>query len=310
MCRPVLLTDDTQRRLPHRAGSQAASAAEMGVRNMKRWMSVLVVLLAGLVVASGLTSATASPQLPKAKVTKVLAFGPPPSAIPNLEAVYVPIKPCRAADTRLSSAGILRHGSTRPLYVRGSAGFAGQGGTSSGCGIPAAATGVTVNATVTGESASGYMTNYPAGTTVPLSNFVSYHKSDTLSANPTFTLATGGVEPSVQIRTSTAANAHLIIDVTGYYMPQIQALVNPTGSIYAGSPRVLSVAKVATGYFQVAIDTNVNYCTPMVHPYYANEYATATTVSGTSVYVHVWYLDPSSHAETPVDDYFYLSVSC
>lgn len=276
---------------------------------MKRVLSTLMVLVVSLLLMGGLTSASAEPKLPKQKVNTAAA-GPPVGAIPKLESVYVPISPCRVADTRSSSAGILRHSGNRPFYIRGTGGFTGQGGTSGGCGVPTAATGVTVNTTITGETGGGFMTNYPAGTTLPLSNFVSYVKGVTGTSNPTFALAANGVEPSVSIHLSGHADAHLIIDVTGYYMPQIEALVNPAGSIYSGSPRVLNVVKQSSGYYRVEIDSNVNYCTPLVHTYYQNEYASAETISSQYVYVHLWYLNGSTHLETPVDDYFYLSVMC
>ena len=278
---------------------------------MKRWAGAILGLSVGALVMIGLTSASAEPKLPDpGAAPKIAHAGPPTNAIPTLESTYVPIRPCRAADTRASSAGVVKHSTTRPFYIRGATGFTGQGGTAAGCGIPTSATGVTVNTTVTAVTGSGFMTNYPAGTTQPLSNFVFYNKNVTGTSNPTFALAPNGLEPSVLVHASGGANADLIIDITGYYMPQIEALINPTGSIYSGSPRVLSVTKVSTGYFQVQIDSNVNYCTPMVHPYYPNEYATATTVSGQSVYVRVWYLNPTTHVETAVDDYFYLSVHC
>ncbi len=278
---------------------------------MKRWASAVVGLSVGALVMIGLTSAAAEPKLPDpAAAAKIAHAGPPASSIPTLESTYVPIRPCRAADTRSSSAGVVKHSTTRPFYIRGATGFTGQGGTAAGCGIPTAATGVTVNTTVTHVTGSGFMTNYPAGSTQPLSNFVFYNKNVTGTSNPTFTLAPNGAEPSVLVHASGGANADLIIDITGYYIPQIQALVNPAGAIYSGSPRVLNAVKQSTGYFRVEIDTNVTYCAPMVHTYYENEYATASTVSSQYVYVHVWYLNGTTHVETPVDDYFYLSVHC
>lgn len=277
---------------------------------VKRWLSIVVALLIGMFLVGDLATADAAPTAPPKLAPRTSNSGPPASAIPTLESTYVPIRPCRIADTRASSAGQLRRNSTRPFYVRGSSGFAGQGGTSAGCGVPASATGVTVNTTVTNVTGTGFMTNYPTGSSRPLSNFIFLNKSVTQTSNPTFALAPGGAEPAVQIYTSAHADADLIIDVTGYYQPAIHALVNPSGAIYSGSPRVLSVSKVSTGYFAVTIDSNVNFCSAHASTYYADEYANATTISGSTVYVHVWYLSSTTHVETPVDDYFYLTVSC
>lgn len=277
---------------------------------MKRWFITVMAVLVGLLMMGGLATATAEPRLPKPNSVRRTNDGPPSTAIPRLESVYVPIRPCRIADTRASSAGTMRHSTTRPFYVRGTTGFAGQGGTSTGCGIPAGATGVTVNTTVTNVTGSGFMTNFPTGTAQPLSNFVFYNRNVTQTSNPTFALAPAGTEPSVQVRTSGGGDADLVIDVTGYYLPQIEALVTPTGSIYAGSPRVLSGTHTATGVVTVHVDSDVTYCTPVAHPYYADEYATAEALTGSDVTVRVWNLDSSTHAETPVDDYFYLTVTC
>jgi hypothetical protein len=288
---------------------------------MKRWSSALTAGLVGMFILTGVTAATADPSIgkddhsipgPSLHAQKLRAdskVGPPSGSIPVLESIYVPITPCRVADTRSSTAGIMRHGKSRPFNIRGTTGFSGQGGTSAGCGIPAAATAVTVNTTTLNTTGDGTMTNYPAGATRPKSVFVTYRKGVPITSNPTFALASGS-DPSIKIYTSKSSNADLIIDVTGYYIPQIQALVNPSGSIYSGSPRVLSVTKLGTGYFRVETDTDVTYCTPMVHTYYSNEYASASTLSSTGVYVHVWYIDAVTHAETPVDDYFYLTVTC
>jgi hypothetical protein len=65
-----------------------------------------------------------------------------PSAVSGVAqsgSVFVPVTPCRIADTRLAVAGALVPGAARPFVVTGNdaALFTAQGGNASGCGIPA-----------------------------------------------------------------------------------------------------------------------------------------------------------------------------
>ena len=74
----------------------------------------------------------------------------PAATITATENLYVPIKPCRIVDTR-EAGGILTSNSFRNFYVRGTSGFAGQGGTTGGCGLPLSAVAATLSMT-TGNS--------------------------------------------------------------------------------------------------------------------------------------------------------------
>src|SRR3954452_7313942 len=60
------------------------------------------------------------------------------------ETSFVSVSPCRIADTR-AAGGALQVGASRAFTVRGTQQFVPQGGKSGGCGIPAAASSVTVS---------------------------------------------------------------------------------------------------------------------------------------------------------------------
>ncbi len=264
-------------------------------------------LLFGLTAASASNNAKA-PDLSKltaARAAKASLVGNPPA---KTESVFVPITPCRIADTRIAG-GALSSGSARGFYVRGTAGFNTQGGKVGGCGVPSSATGVTANVTIPAASGGGYMIGWPYGTTTPHSNFVTYPAHQTVTVNPTFTLATGGADPSLAIRNQ-GHTAHVVIDVTGYYAPQLAGMVSSSGGIYNNSGRMLSATHVGTGIYKVTWDTDVTYCTPTVTAYSgANVYASAYNFSGDSTYIFTWYLN-GSNVPTAFDTYAYVSLQC
>lgn len=222
------------------------------------------------------------------------------------ETVFVATAPCRAADTRVGG-GPIASGSVRNFYIRGTAGFTGQGGHSGGCGVPLSASGVAANVTVTGAAANGYLVGFPFGTSAPLANFVTYRKSVTTTVNPTFALAASGVAPDLAIK-SQGSSVQVVIDVSGYYVPQIEGMVAPDGSIYTGSSRLLSATHNSTGNYTVTLDSDVSYCTPTVTAYSGYVYASAYGFNSNKVQVFVWYL--SSGTATAYDGYFYLKVDC
>jgi hypothetical protein len=268
-------------------------------------------LLVGLTAASASNSGKA-PDLSKlapamaAKAASASLVGNPPAAT---ESVFVPITPCRIADTRIAG-GAIGNGLTKAFYVRGTTGFNTQGGKVGGCGVPSSATGVTANVTIPSvSSGGGYMIGWPYGATRPNTNFVTYPTSQTVTVNPTFALTPGGSDPSLAIYNH-GHSAYVVMDVTGYYAPQLSGMVTSSGGIYNNSGRILSTAHVGTGIYKVTWDSDVTYCTPVVTAYSgANVYASAYNFSGTSTYIYTWYLD-GSHAPTAFDTYVYVAVHC
>ena len=115
---------------------------------------------------------------------------------------FYTLTPCRVLDTR-DQAAPLAAGETRTIPMTGT------------CGIPAGAAAVSLNVTVVGPSAQGEMTAYPANVSRPNTSVISYRPGIVRANNAILKLGNGALafycnQPS--------GNAHLIIDVNGYFM--------------------------------------------------------------------------------------------
>jgi hypothetical protein len=124
---------------------------------------------------------------------------------PLAAADYHPLAPCRVLDTRNTPNGTyagpaLAGGATRLFPLGGK------------CNVPATATSVMVNLTVTAPSAEGYLTVYPAGSSRPDASAANFMPGET-RAN------TAVVAPNLYVYTGlgSGATVHFILDVVGYF---------------------------------------------------------------------------------------------
>lgn len=286
---------------------------------MNRWIRLASALTACATVialsASGASASSVSPPSPPwnpsgssaAPHASAPAISPSLIAAPTVsQTTFVPITPCRIADTR-SGGGPIANGAVRTFNVQGTSGFAPQGGKSGGCGIPTTASGVVTNVTTTGATAhGGFLTGYPAGSPEPLSNFATYLAGITTTVNPTFALA-GGTNHSLSIRAH-GSSVQVIIDVTGYYSPQIQAIIAPDGSIYAKTPAIVSVTHNSAGNYTITTALDVSFCAVSIGirggTYYGDAFG-----NGTNVTVLTWAINGSS-TPVPTDLYYSVDVTC
>ncbi|MCU1391670.1 MAG: hypothetical protein JWM34_98 [Ilumatobacteraceae bacterium] len=120
----------------------------------------------------------------------------------------VSLAPGRLLDTRaggptvdglFSGLGLRSADSTTPLSVLGRAG------------IPADAAAVTLNVTITGADASGFVTVYPCGADRPTASNVNFALGQTVA-----NLVVSKVGPAGQVCLYTDAAAHLIVDASGF----------------------------------------------------------------------------------------------
>ena len=276
--------------------------------------------VAATAVALGLSSASASapapdpgPPLPAAapgQTSDGKVFDPAVFRQAKTETLFTAVTPCRIADTR-KGGGALANLAVRSFAVRGTTAFPAQGGTTGGCGIPASATAIASNVTVVGGAGSGYLSGYPAGAAEPTTNFVSYQRGANVTANPVLPLAATGPATQLSIRNH-GAPVNVIVDVTGYYAPQIQGLIDITAKIpYSGSTRVLSVTQALPGVFKVKVDSDVTNCTPTVTPDSGvGIYASAYAFNGDIVTVFTWKLGAGGAPAVYDPLYFYLTVTC
>ena len=213
--------------------------------------------------------------------------------------VYSPIAPCRVVDTRKTSP--LSSGSTRNFYVAGGFGFAPQGGKTGGCGVPLGATSVSVSITAIDPSGVGFLQASPSDSPTSVVTVLNYGKQGITSGA---TLGLGlGSSPQLRVKNS-GGPTDLAIDVTGYYRPQIHAVLSSGGGILNGSPRVLSSTRLGVGSYQVQLDIDPAGCTPIASMY-GSAYFASAYISGTTIRANTY--DP---AGVPTDLYWTLDVVC
>ena len=126
------------------------------------------------------------------------------------DTTFVPIAPCRLADTRpspnrIGDNGTLAAGDTRTLAVRGSHG---------NCAIPADAVGVSLNVTATDATASTFLTFWPEGQR-PLTSSLNPAPGQPPTPNAVTTLLSGAGSFNLY---NLAGSVNVIIDVTGYHV--------------------------------------------------------------------------------------------
>ncbi len=115
---------------------------------------------------------------------------------------FVPIAPCRVADTRLSG-GQLAQQNTRDFPI--------QGGT---CGVPATAVAYSLNVTAVPSGPLGWLTIWPSGQYKPISSTL--NSSDgRIKANAAIVPAGNNGDVSVFVSNP----SQVILDVNGYFVP-------------------------------------------------------------------------------------------
>jgi hypothetical protein len=111
---------------------------------------------------------------------------------------------CRAFDTRVGAVP-LAAGEVRRFVAPGT------------CGIPAGASAVSANVTVTGSSAVGTLVVYPGDLAVPPNaETLRFRAGQTRANNTIYGLASDG-SGSFLVQNRSASAAHVILDVNGYF---------------------------------------------------------------------------------------------
>ncbi len=119
---------------------------------------------------------------------------------------YYTVPPCRVVDTRNPNGPY--GGPTFSAGLTRAFSIAGQ------CGVPADATGISLNVTVADASTTGSLTMFPGTGTVPNTNTVSFVPGVSRANNVTIGLTLGVV--SVKNRQA-SGSVNVIMDVNGYY---------------------------------------------------------------------------------------------
>jgi hypothetical protein len=209
---------------------------------MGTWLRTVVVFMVGVVVALGLSAA--APGAGSAGT----GSGPGDTVAVDLA----------AAGPSPSEAGLpFADGTTRQFTVSGTGSLAAQGGSPTGCGIPAGVTAVAVSMQAYGGNAFGYLKSWAAPGAEPQSSVLTYQAG--VQTSNGVTLALGPTEPALTIK-NRLSPTHVVIDVVGYYLPPIAGLVDPNGSLYSSTARVVSAERLESGAYVVTADRDVTGC--------------------------------------------------
>ncbi len=156
-----------------------------------------------------------TPTIAKGKVfagttNGVAAFGLLPHIGAGAALAFIPVTPCRVADTRNvdgpSGGPKLSAGSTRAFAI-----------SNGNCGIPSTAVAYSLNVTVVPDRQLGYLTVWPAGEPQPGTSIL--NSDGRAKANAAIVAA--GTNGSVSVYVTDATQA--ILDITGYFVPVANA---------------------------------------------------------------------------------------
>lgn len=133
------------------------------------------------------------------------------------------VPPCRVLDTRISSSlGPVPANGTRSIFVTGDltgGGTINQGGAST-CQVPDGATGVFVNVVAVNANGLGHLTVYPFGIPLPLASTLNFTTGQTVANGVLVPICTPAASCNFDLNiTMGPAEAHLVVDITGYLMP-------------------------------------------------------------------------------------------
>jgi len=124
------------------------------------------------------------------------AAGDPPTG-----SVFVPVEPCRLLDTREHPGRPMSAGQTQAIFIAGL------------CGVPTGARAAALTIAVVQPDAAGFAVMFPAGTDRPTASTVNYRTGQVVANTQLTRLGDHG-----GLAVYTLAAAHVVIDVTGYFI--------------------------------------------------------------------------------------------
>jgi len=118
-------------------------------------------------------------------------------------------------------------------------------------GVAAGATAVVLNVTVSGSTAAGKITVYPAGVTKPSAEHLNFTSAAVVSNQVVVPLGTGANAGKIVLHNSATSTAQLVVHVVGYYKPD-------TGTYFtATSKRALQTSTAPAAPLAAAATRNV-----------------------------------------------------
>jgi hypothetical protein len=264
-------------------------------------MAAGAVLALGAVAAAG-AAGLALPRnraIPDQDLTRAAGIASPTG--------FVPVTPCRVADTRKATDGKLAAGTTRTLHVIGSSGYSAQGGNGAGCAIPEEAMAVSVSITALSSEGAGYVRAWPADQAEPTAtvlNFTALGGSAGTTAGANVPLSPQG---TIKVKGYNQAT-HLVVDVTGYYAEAMSGFVSSDGTLQLRTGQVIYAGRLGTGSYVVQTLHPIGGCTvSATSTSYTSRFITAYAY-GNKAYLTV--TDHSGTGTTAADTDFTFTITC
>lgn len=230
------------------------------------------------------------------------------------ETKFVPIAPCRIYDTRQGQGGQrIGAGNFRILKARGpetiAGQYAGQGGKPGGCGIPASATAIEGTVSAVSAAGTGFLRAWPSGQPETTSTFLNYIQGFNASNTGALDICdvSCGVASDLRVKAFGAAT-HVVIDVQGYYVKPMAAVLNASGGLVRGS-RVVATSRPSVGQYLVQFDRTVDQCVAVasVDGTTGSGYAMVGPDSADNTRVYVFAADANG---TLVNRSVHLTLTC
>lgn len=126
------------------------------------------------------------------------------TAAPASPGSYFTVPPCRLVDTRTGGGGVLSSGIPRNIAI------------AAHCGVPLTAVAIAGNVTAIEPTGGGFFSLYPGGASPPATTTINFGAGQTRANNAILALGPDGTV-TVSPLVSGGGQAHLVIDVTGYF---------------------------------------------------------------------------------------------
>lgn len=278
---------------------------------MKRWTRILLLTaataslgLTGVAAASGSTVVASAPNAANQLVaSQAQALTSAPDVIVQTE--YVPIVPCRIADTRISTGKLLVN-VTKTFVVSGSSDLSAQGGNINGCPIPLGASAIAASVTSPQADGSGFLRAWATGTPEPQATILNYRGQGISVGDSLPIRTTAGTQLAVK---AFAHRTDLVIDVLGYYREPIAAGISSNGTLGSHSNHVVSSARGGgnpTGVYVVTFDQTVAGCILQATPATTGYVLVTGVLNGTSATLVGRAPGTGTLADTPIA----ITVTC
>ena len=135
---------------------------------------------------------------------------------------FFAVTPCRLVDTRCSTVGVGAPGECANVQLGGPVLTGSQDRFFTAklkCGVPSTAKAVAFNVTIVGPGNSGFLTLYPGDQARPNASMLNWAAGDVAIPNGAVVPLGAAASNDVGVYLGSPANAHLLLDVNGYFAP-------------------------------------------------------------------------------------------